>query len=363
MTIDNAAGSGRYAYGTKVILAADEKASYAFKEWKVTKGSVSLDDEARRLDEIEIVMPAEDVRIEAVYTKNTHQVTVNSGSGTGVYEVGATVEITADPAANGSQFKGWKVIKGRPSLDNSSMMTTSFIMPDQDITIECEYALIEYKLVVNNGSGSANYHLGDNVSIFAEATKNGMRFDYWTVDHGNLSFANAGAQNITFSMPAEDLVITAHYTDPKYVVKVVNGKGSGMYAVGDEVVISAEPYGPQGASFVYWNIDQGKLETSALDLSQPTLRFTMPDNALTIRAYYALQSTQKEYVLLVNGGTGSGQYAPGMKVVVQANAPSERLHFAYWIADGYPGELDVKSTTMEIVMPEHDVILTAFFSN
>lgn len=68
-----------------------------------------------------------------------YSVTVVSGTGSGEYEEGALVSITANSPAVGYQFKEWTVTQGTVSIVNTTAQTTSFTMPAMDVTVEATY--------------------------------------------------------------------------------------------------------------------------------------------------------------------------------------------------------------------------------
>ena len=68
-----------------------------------------------------------------------YSVTVVSGTGSGEYEEGAVVSITANSPAVGYQFKEWTVTQGTVSIVNTTAQTTSFMMPAMDVTVEATY--------------------------------------------------------------------------------------------------------------------------------------------------------------------------------------------------------------------------------
>lgn len=79
------------------------------------------------------------VQSEEGVTKRT--VAVVNGSGSGTYEVGATVEIRANMAESGKQFAGWEVTAGTLELEENQIASsvTSFAMPESDVTLTAVY--------------------------------------------------------------------------------------------------------------------------------------------------------------------------------------------------------------------------------
>ena len=363
LKVEDASGSGEYKFGEEISLTAEEKANASFAGWEIEEGELPLSQAALKEAELEFSMPAGDVKLAAVYKTNEHQVTVNGGSGSGTYEVGALVEISADEPQEGEVFSAWKSLKGKPQIEEPSLAETSFPMPDRDVEIAAEMAPIEYSVTVNNGNGSGTYHLGDLVSISAELQKDGLTFSGWTVDEGDFTFSDPSLQNISFEMPAENLMLSAHYETTKYTLKVSGGKGSGMYSAGDAVSVTADAANAQGQPFHSWTVTKGQLDTKELDLTQPALAFSMPESQLELKANYAAAAPKETGVTLtVNGGSGSGVYAAGEKVTVTHDAPQPGMVFSFWIAAGYPGVINSTADSIEITMPESDVILTAVFA-
>jgi len=69
----------------------------------------------------------------------TYDVTVNGGTGSGSYEVGDTVNITAT-VPSGKQFVNWSVTSGGAALDDKNSPNTTFIMPSKDVTVTANFS-------------------------------------------------------------------------------------------------------------------------------------------------------------------------------------------------------------------------------
>lgn len=68
------------------------------------------------------------------------------------------------------------------------------------------------KLVtVNSGTGGGFYTEGETVTIQADEAPAGKRFSKWTVDSGDIELASSSSSETTFTMPAEDVEVTASY--------------------------------------------------------------------------------------------------------------------------------------------------------
>lgn len=69
----------------------------------------------------------------------------------------------------------------------------------------------KYKVVVNGGSGSGDYTPGTIVNINAYATSDGRVFDKWTSSSYGVGFVNTEAISTTFTMPSNNVEITANF--------------------------------------------------------------------------------------------------------------------------------------------------------
>lgn len=70
---------------------------------------------------------------------------------------------------------------------------------------------VKYKVVVNGGSGSGDYTAGTIVPINAYARADGTVFDKWTSSSNGVGFVNQTAISTTFTMPANNVEITANF--------------------------------------------------------------------------------------------------------------------------------------------------------
>ena len=92
---------------------------------------------------------------------------------------------------------------------------------------------------------------------------------------------------------------------PTYALTVTNGTGSGAYAAGATVTITANA-APSGQVFANWSYIAGGPVTFA-NANNATTTFTMPANATTVIAYYKDQTTGGGN----NGGTGGNSGGGG----------------------------------------------------
>ena len=137
----------------------------------------------------------------------------------------------------------------------------------------------------------------------------------------------------------------------KYSLTVVNGSGSGSYAAGAEVTITANA-APSGEVFSNWS---GATVASATSSSTT---ITMPAAATTVTANYSpAQSTT--YALTVVNGSGSGSYAANKVVTIAANAPPAGDVFSKWSGASVAS---ATSSSTTITMPAAATTVTANYT-
>lgn len=153
-----------------------------------------------------------------VAASSSYRVLVNNGTGDGTYRAGSTVTIAADIPPVGKKFKNWVVKTGSLTLADSKSATTTFVMPDERVTISAEYeqAVADstaptYVVTVKNGTGSGSYAAGIVVEIKADRPSSGQSFDYWNVVSGSAVFASNRSQKTRFVMPAGAVTVEAIY--------------------------------------------------------------------------------------------------------------------------------------------------------
>ena len=138
-----------------------------------------------------------------------------------------------------------------------------------------------------------------STQITLEAKPNsGYTFDRWETTSPGVTFTDPSAESTTFTMPDNDVNITAHYisTDPDYTLTLQAGYGgyitlgaSGSYAENDLIDIGAQAN--TGYRFTGWTTSGGGSFGNAYSAATT---FTMPASAVAVTANFA--STGGGYV-------------------------------------------------------------------
>lgn len=71
----------------------------------------------------------------------------------------------------------------------------------------------KYTVTVNNGTGGGEYEADATVTITANAPASGKQFDRWLVGRGGVTLADPMSSPTTFTMPEQDVDVSATYKD------------------------------------------------------------------------------------------------------------------------------------------------------
>lgn len=156
-----------------------------------------------------------------------------SVAGTGVYNSEVTWKVEGGAAAGTtiSYTGGVLTVDAAETATVLTVTATSKTDPTKSGTATVNVSatpVVKHKLTVNGGSGGAEYEQGEIVTITANAPAAGKTFDKWNVETGGaIAFANVNAASTSFTMPADDVEITAIYKDIPVMPPDGGGGGGG----------------------------------------------------------------------------------------------------------------------------------------
>lgn len=261
------------------------KTGHTFAGWSTSSGgNVMYGDEAT-------ISPTSNMTLYAVWNVNKHAVTLlNTGDGasssSSSVNYGSTVTIKAG-TKKGYTFDGWTVKSGGVTLVNAKNTTTTFTMPNADVTVEADWKINQYTVTVVDGadgsSGSGTYNYNSTVTLNA-GNKIGYTFNGWTVTSGTTTLANASSSSTTFQLPASDITVKAIWKVNSYAVTVTNG-GNGA-TTSQNVAYSTTAVINAGSKdkhyFCGWEVVNGNVTLA--DKTNAKTSFTMPASAVVLNA-------------------------------------------------------------------------------
>lgn len=314
-TVGGSSEPREYAVGDTVTVETEERIGATFRDWMSTPPGINF--ERTGAYEATFVMPAHNITIIAdFYTPQPateYTVTVKGGTADknkcGEDE---EVKVTADKPAEGCRFTKWTTESKGVNFEDPSKPETSFMMPAHDVNVTAEFEPIPapvptYPVTVDGGTADkAAYAAGETVKITAPDELAGGRFDNWSTDSKDVTFADAKAATTTFTMPASAVMVKANFkTAPvppaaEYTVTVTNdGNGTAKAApdkaqAGTKIILSATP--KSGYHFKEWKVEKGGV-TIAKDNT-----FTMPVGDVTVKAVFEKTTTNPITGLPMSGG-------------------------------------------------------------
>ncbi|MDE5704102.1 MAG: InlB B-repeat-containing protein, partial [Bacteroidales bacterium] len=273
-TTIEASDGNLYRQGDQIHLLAVANDGFRFVHW-LDNGAV-VEQETQKTDSslISFYMPGTDITYKAIFKKNRFVITLNATpenagtvSGGGTYEGDANVTVKA-VAHNGYQFKAW--MEGDEEVSTKAEYT---FQPEDDrtLTAVCEEMKYVLGLGVNHAEwgqveGSGEFTVGTDVTVKAMANE-GYKFVAWMEGENEAS----KAEIYTFTMPANDLMLTAVFENAKtqYTVTLkaepADGgtvEGGGEFTEGADATVKATP--KEGFRFVAWKEGETEVSTSTV---------------------------------------------------------------------------------------------------
>lgn len=185
----------------------------------------------------------------------------------------------------------------------------------------------QFQVNVENGTQTPEtldnlYYPGDVIEITANDIAD-KDFIGWTVENENGVIASTTDKTTTFTVGIGSNTITANYRDTLYHLNVVNGTGSGDYAKGTSVAISAESHVSSEMVFDKWVVTEGSAQITDATSADTTV---ITNGIATVEATYK----ERVYKLTVESGNGSGDYVTNHVVDISANEPPADMKFDHW---------------------------------
>ncbi len=349
LTVFNGLGSGSYASGEVVSVAADYPGSnQVFLSW--TGNIAGMANPAAPNTTVTIL--GSDATVTATYTDRLYALNVYGGSGSGSFASGTTPGIVADAAPAHQIFDRWT--GDTAALANAFAASTTVAMPGRDVAVTATYSNRLYTLTVEGGDGDGFYAYGQSAAITADLPSPFKAFDRWI--GATQGVADVWSASTALTMPGSNVAVTATYVDVSFALSVYGGSGSGSYTNQQVVPIVADPPPPL-QTFDRWT---GATQTVANVLaSNTTVQIPGADVAL-IAAYKSPGGTDDGFTLAVLSGSGDGQYTNGQTVAIAAEPSPYFRVFDSWVGDtGTVAVATNASTTL--VMPGTNAAVAATY--
>ena len=362
-------------FDENVTVTAPEKEGFTFTGWEA-EGVPEGTDTTKAT--ITFKMPANNVTLKPQYEKNTYTLTVDGKPEPRVFDEDVTV--TA-PEKDGYTFTGWEVT-GLPADVDTTKATISFKMPANNVTLKPQYEKNTYTLTVNGKPEQRTF--GEEVTLTARKPE-GMTFSYWEIKKGLAADAvDVHSEKITFTMPANDVEISAIYNkvptpDPDPETKTHELKVSNAQIFlkdGSDVAdLTAVPVGTELKAIAYADTETSVFKSwscTGLELTEEqstarVLEFTMPDHDVDLMAAFVTPTNKLDVsdakVTLKDGSDVTDLTAVPVGTELVATAPEKDGYtFTGWEVTGLPADVDTTKATISFKMPANNVTLKAQYT-
>ena len=224
----------------------------------------------------------------------------------------------------------------------------------------------EVKVAMNSvtvvgGTGGGKYAAGTSVTVKV-TVPTGKKFESWSFTGVVLNTAQLTQQEITFTMPENDVVLTALFKAIDYNITVTDGTSSAPTAkYQEEVTVTANAPAPD-MYFDKWEVTG--LDTTGMDLTKTEIKFQMPAGNVTFTAKYL--PIEKYDIAVTDGTADKTQAKAGETVTITANpAPAGKV-FDKWTCETAGVTIEFASATSSpttFAMPASEVKIKAHFRN
>ena len=214
-------------------------------------------------------------------------------------------------------------------------------------------------VVDDDGSKVTKHKSGTSVTVTV-TIPTGKSFTRWVFEGVTIPTEDVTKQEITFTMPDNDVTLTAKFEDIIYNITVTNGTSSAPTAkYQEEVTVTANAPGAD-EYFDKWEVTG--LDTTGMDLSKTEIKFQMPAGNVTFKATY--RAIEKFAIEMVDGTKDKEVAKAGETITITANpAPTGKV-FDKWTCETAGVTIEFKSATSSkttFVMPAANIEIKAHF--
>ena len=227
-------------------------------------------------------------------------------------------------------------------------------------TAASNYVAVHVRLntvtVVDANTTVTKHKSGTNVTVTV-TIPTGKSFKKWVYEGVTIPTADVTKQEITFTMPEKDVVLTAWFEDIVYNITVTDGTSSAPTAKYEKEITVTANAPATGKAFDKWVVTGITLTNE--DLAKSTVTFKMPASNVTMEATYK----DVVYNITVTNGTSSVPTAKYQaEITVTANAPATDMYFDKWEVTGLDTTgMDLTKTEIKFQMPAGDVTFKATY--
>lgn len=355
-------GGGIYNIGNVLDITAKPELGYEFTSWSSSNPGTILSAASKQT---KFTVGAGDALISANYTAIDYNISIvgpnGSQSGSGIYNIGDAISLTANPDP-GYKFVSW-LKSGPGSISNTVVSSTTFIIGAGHTTVTAVYELIDYTITIegSNGTetGSGIYNINNIIDITSTPDP-GYEFTSWSVT-GQGSLDSTTSPNAKLTVGAGNCTVEAIYTLIDYSISTDGSNGTetpgpGINNIGNIVDITATP--DLGYLFSNWSTNgDGSITNSSLNSTSYVVNTS--DAVLTAN-YKAI-----DYLINFTSTNGTvnnpGIYNINNNINLLAT-PDLGYEFVSWSKSGVGTIADSSSASTQFIVGNGDCDISATYN-
>lgn len=274
------------------------------------------------------------------------QLKMSGGSEDGYY-VGTSDELKkAVAAAEG--VTDINVLSGDIDLGNVPAGIKVTNSGDGNVTVngnelKTDESVVWYNVNANGGVPSeGNYKPGETVTIKAAEAKEGEHFSGWTVVEGGITLKDAASEEISFTMPSDNVVLTANYEAHTYKDGVCTVCGAA-----DPDFEEFVPEITKGANAAWQKGDEGlsftsnaefadfiKVQVDGKDLNAANYTVKEGSTIVTLKASYldTLEAGEHKLAIVSKTGTAETKFTVAKDAASDTPKTDDSANMMMWLA-------------------------------
>lgn len=274
------------------------------------------------------------------------QLKMSGGSEDGYY-VGTSDELKkAVAAAEG--VTDINVLSGDIDLGNVPAGIKVTNSGDGNVTVngnelKTDESVVWYNVNANGGVPSeGNYKPGETVTIKAAEAKEGEHFSGWTVVEGGITLKDAASEEISFTMPSDNVVLTANYEAHTYkdgVCTVCGAADPDYEEFVPEIIKGANATwqkGDEGLSFTSNAefADFIKVQVDGKDLNAANYTVKEGSTIVTLKASYldTLEAGEHKLAIVSKTGTAETKFTVAKDAASDTPKTDDSANMMMWLA-------------------------------
>ena len=274
------------------------------------------------------------------------QLKMSGGSADGYY-VGTSDELKKVVAA-AEGVTDINVLSGDIDLGNVPAGIKVTNSGDGNVTVngnelKTDESVVWYNVNANGGVPSeGNYKPGETVTIKAAEAKEGEHFSGWTVVEGGITLKDATSEEISFTMPSANVVLTANYEAHTYkdgVCTVCGAADPDYEEFVPEIIKGANATwqkGDEGLSFTSNAefADFIKVQVDGKDLNAANYTVKEGSTIVTLKASYldTLEAGEHKLAIVSKTGTAETKFTVAKDAASDTPKTDDSANMMMWLA-------------------------------